>query len=121
MHPDSQRLTAYLLGKLSPQEVKEIGLHLAGCPDCRGRAEALATCTDAFVAGLRGAAAPADDPALERLLAHARGLGRAAGGERPAAALVAGHELLRELARGGLGVVYLARHPLLDDLRAIKR
>lgn len=33
----------------------------------------------------------------------------------------AGHEILRELARGGLGVVFLARHPLLDELRAIKR
>src|SRR5207247_1814681 len=35
--------------------------------------------------------------------------------------MVAGHELLEELARGGLGIVYLARHPLLNDLRAIKR
>jgi tRNA A-37 threonylcarbamoyl transferase component Bud32 len=36
-------------------------------------------------------------------------------------AIVAGHELQRELARGGLGVVYLAYHPLLLDFRAIKR
>ena len=35
--------------------------------------------------------------------------------------IVAGHELQRELARGGLGVVYLAYHPLLLDFRAIKR
>ena len=35
--------------------------------------------------------------------------------------MVAGHELRGELARGGLGVVYLAFHPVLNDLRAIKR
>src|SRR5580704_7084413 len=35
--------------------------------------------------------------------------------------LVAGHEIVRELARSGMGVIYLARHPLLEDLRAIKR
>lgn len=33
----------------------------------------------------------------------------------------AGHEIIRELARGGLGVVFLARHPMLEELRAIKR
>ncbi len=40
---------------------------------------------------------------------------------RGAQKTVAGHEIIRELARGGLGVVYLARHPVLGDLRAIKR
>ncbi len=34
---------------------------------------------------------------------------------------VAGHQLQRELARGGLGVIYLAFHPHLHDFRAIKR
>ena len=32
-----------------------------------------------------------------------------------------GHEILRELDRGGLGVVFLARHAMLHELRAIKR
>jgi serine/threonine protein kinase len=35
--------------------------------------------------------------------------------------LVAGLELRGELARGGLGVVYLAYHPYLRDFRALKR
>ena len=38
-----------------------------------------------------------------------------------AARIVAGYELQRELARGGLGVVYLAFHPSLKHQRAIKR
>jgi serine/threonine protein kinase len=37
------------------------------------------------------------------------------------ARMVAGYELQRELARGGLGVVYLAYHPHLKHYRAIKR
>src|ERR1019366_9837212 len=37
------------------------------------------------------------------------------------AKLIAGYELQRELARGGLGVVYLAYHPHLKHYRAIKR
>jgi serine/threonine protein kinase len=41
----------------------------------------------------------------------------AAGGPR----MPAGHVWLRELARGGLGVVHLARHQVLGDLRAVKR
>ncbi|MEY4177776.1 MAG: Serine/threonine-protein kinase PrkC [Planctomycetota bacterium] len=32
-----------------------------------------------------------------------------------------GHDILRELDRGGLGVVFLARHAMLHELRAIKR
>lgn len=34
---------------------------------------------------------------------------------------ICGHTVIGELARGGLGVVYLARHAMLDELRAIKR
>ena len=34
---------------------------------------------------------------------------------------IGGHIVIGELARGGLGVVYLARHAMLDELRAIKR
>lgn len=37
------------------------------------------------------------------------------------AKMVAGYELQRELARGGLGIVYLAYHPHLKHYRAIKR
>ena len=37
------------------------------------------------------------------------------------AKMVAGYELQRELARGGLGVVYLAFHPHMKHYRAIKR
>ncbi len=63
------------------------------------------------------------DPVLHRLIdqVHALALGtieKAA----PHVRLMAGCELLDEKGvRGGLGVVYRARHPVLKDLRAIKR
>ena len=47
---------------------------------------------------------------------------QAATGVRTASArMVAGYELQRELARGGLGTVFLAYHPNLKHYRAIKR
>ena len=39
----------------------------------------------------------------------------------PTGTQVAGHIIKRELARGGLGIVYLASHPHFNELRAIKR
>jgi tRNA A-37 threonylcarbamoyl transferase component Bud32 len=40
---------------------------------------------------------------------------------RPVGKLIAGLQVRDELARGGLGIVYLAYHPMLKDFRAIKR
>jgi serine/threonine protein kinase len=123
-HPDTERLTAYVLGKLSWSEVEQVEVHLGSCADCRSQVGALEGRDDSFVTCLRGVfAEPYDDSALEKVLAGACALlptNAGQGGTTPVA-VVAGHELRGELARGGLGVVYLAYHPLLRDLRAIKR
>jgi tRNA A-37 threonylcarbamoyl transferase component Bud32 len=126
-HPSSEQLTAYALGNLTWGDLDAVESHLAGCPACRSQLAALDESEDSFVACLRQesakAAKPAEDAGLEHLLAVATSLPEAtvtAAREEPAK-LAAGHEVIRELARGGLGVVYLARHAVLNDLRAIKR
>jgi tRNA A-37 threonylcarbamoyl transferase component Bud32 len=124
LHPDSGRLSDYVLGKLPAADVAELEAHLAACADCQAKAETLDAAGDSFVSCLPGAAkeTPAD-PALERLVAGARDLVGATISYQDATPkhMVAGHEIRKELARGGLGVVYLAYHPLLRDVRAIKR
>jgi serine/threonine protein kinase/WD40 repeat protein len=125
LHPDSGRLTDYVLGKLPADQVAEVEAHLATCADCQAKAETLDNASDSFVSCLSGAAqeTPAD-PALERLLAGARDLVGATISYQDAAPpkkVVAGLEIRKEIARGGLGVVYLAYHPHLMDFRAVKR
>jgi tRNA A-37 threonylcarbamoyl transferase component Bud32 len=122
-HPEDERLAAYLLGNLSLEELEALESHVLGCASCRSRAGALEGRTDSFVDCLRGVGdEPADDAALKGLLERVRFISRPTTTFSEPAPLgtVAGHALLRELGRGGLGVVYLARHPDLG-LRAIKR
>jgi hypothetical protein len=123
-HPEAERLTAYLLGKLSWSDVEQVENHLGGCAACRSQIDSLGDRADSFVRCLRGSAVePADDPSLDKLLAGARSLAQGPATESAAAPplIVAGHELRGELTRGGLGVIYLAWHPHLHDLRVIKR
>jgi len=96
-HPDPAQLTAYVMGQLTLPERKNVTIHLESCPTCHARVAAIDT-----------AVRSSQDDTVS---------------DAPASRLpkIAGHELLRELARGGLGVVYLARHLQLKDLRAIKR
>jgi serine/threonine protein kinase len=91
-HPDSERLIAYRQGILSADQIADVQAHLATCEDCRTMAES----------------SGGDVPSTVGYIAEPK-------------KMVAGHELQRELARGGLGIVYLAYHPHLLDFRAIKR
>src|SRR5947209_5422681 len=119
-HPDAGRLTAYLVGRLSWPELKEVETHLEGCAPCRSQVAALEGSADSFLHCLRGLSArPDDDSELARLVAGVHVFAQSTAGVEATepGQVVAGHELRKELARGGLGVVYLAYHPILRDFR----
>ena len=116
-HLSPDVLSAYILGRLPWERFTEVQGHLDTCNDCKGQLRSLEHASDSFVALMRG---PLPDPTKDGpvarpdracpALARRHREARAATGPRG----VAGLEVVKELAAGGLGIVYLARNPGLD-------
>ena len=118
-HPTEQTLVAYGLGKIADADADAVARHLEACAACRGRVAGLSA--DSFVGKLRAGNRPGVVVVTESSRVAAAPRPTPDPPAVPAELLaLAQYADLKELGRGGMGVVYLARNVKMARLEVLK-
>jgi serine/threonine protein kinase len=123
-HPSADVLRAFALGKLNESAAAALMSHLDGCPDCCKQLAVLSG--DDSLNRLRQARSHSSTSSPVKALSVT------AGGAKPSPSSSAianlppelannpQYQIVRELGRGGMGVVYLAKNKLMDRFEVLK-
>ncbi len=127
-HPTPDHLRAFGLGQLDEPTAASVMSHLENCPECQQ--EVAAVTGDYFLDRLRLAHGQSGTPIPDKSLSGVAGSLYSTLPPSASPASIPGlpseltnhpqYEVVSELGRGGMGVVYLARHRLSGRLEVLK-
>jgi formylglycine-generating enzyme required for sulfatase activity/serine/threonine protein kinase len=126
IHPNDEVLQSYGLGKLDDVSSESVSRHLEGCDSCQRRVAELSS--DEFLGRLRKAQVTPDKaaPGWSPSVSSTEGASRPVAQPPPVDTLppeLVDHpdwEIIRELGRCGMGVVYLAQNKLMGRPEVLK-